>query len=535
MLKGGREVKIDYCKLAEDLMPLYSEELVSKETKEFIEGHLEQCYNCREKFLAKDEQIPDLKADILDLDQLNLAQRAEEEKFQSAKRFLLKVRKRMFVTGIFVLIIVLLASSGSFFYGKRFNNEVPIKVNSAEDFANSIVPGWQRAQRAGQIVDLDISKVIPGTEAEVIFEKVWYTPSYTYVLYTVKEPNKNYLMATQRAIDVPPEEYMRNNSSMEPLSKRWGGISSEGYHQIMVFMGYDTPVPAQELTLTASNWIIPKGSRKPGPVDTIEGEISVQLPLSDEFLRESSEMVPLDKSYEWEGRSLHLTGLEVKSSKTLLYGEVKLQEGETLNHLQGFIKSGEQSAGLSYESIVPGDTPNSFKFTFYAQPLNQWPSKVSLDIRAIQYKTSDVLNFPVDWSLYAGKEGRFKVPKGQDAAVSFYDSTVRLGIIDPENWIELEIVEPSQKILKKEPYIAKSDELVFVDRHNNYSSGLKVTNENGDILEVGSSGSYNGRDGITIGFGIDPDDELWKTSKNITITISKPEARLVVNQEIELN
>ncbi|WP_242831243.1 hypothetical protein [Desulfitobacterium dehalogenans] len=151
------------------------------------------------------------------------------------------------------------------------------------------------------------------------------------------------MMASQRVIDIPPEDYARNNLSMEPLSKRWGGVSSEGYHQIMVFMGYHTPVPAQELTLTVSNWIIP----------------------------------------------------------------------------EGFIRSDGQVAGLSYESIVPGDAPDSFKFIFSAQPLNQWPGKVSLDIRAIQFKTSEVINIPVDWSFYVSKEGQIEVTEEQVPAVAF--------------------------------------------------------------------------------------------------------------------
>lgn len=530
--KGGRKVKIDYCRLTEDLMPLYDDELVSKETKDFIEWHLEQCPECRKKYRDKDSQIPDIRKEIIYPELLNIE---EEDKFRSAKTFLLKVRKRMFTAGIVVLIIMLIASAGSFFYGKSFNNEVPVKVNSAEDFANSLVPGWQRAQQSGQIVDINITKPIPDTEAVVTFEKVWYTPSYTYVLYTVTEPNKNYLMASQRVIDIPPEDYMRDNSTMEPLGKRWGGISPQGYHQIMVFMGYHTPVPAQELTLTVSNWIIPEGSMKPEPVDTIKGEISVNLPLQDEFLKESSERVTLDKSYEWEGRSLRLTGLEVKSSQTLLYGEAKLQEGETLSHLEGFIRSGGQSAGLSYESIVPGDAPNSFKFTLSAQPLNQWPGKVSLDIRAIQFKTSEVLNFPVDWSFYVSKEGQIDVTEEQVPAVAFYDGMVRLSSIDPTSWLELEIVEPSQNPLNKQPYIIMSPDPPFVERFNNYTTGLKITNENGEVLEVGSRGSFRDGGRMGVGFEMDSEDELWKTSKKITITINKPEAHLVVNQEIELN
>lgn len=525
--KGGMKVRFDHCKIIEDLMPLYYDNLVSKETKEYIEWHLNQCHECKEKFKTLDEEMPDIKA--------NTAIIEEEEKFISAKKFFLKLRRKMYFAGVFILIILLITSAGSFLFGKRFNNEVPVKVSSAEDFAENVVPGWQRAQKSGQIIDLDILKSIPGTDAEVTFEKVWYTPSYTYVLYTVREPSKNYLMASQRVIDIPPDNYMRDNSSMEPLSQRWGGISSEGYHQIMVFMGYNTPVPAQELTLTAWNWIIPKGSTKPGPVDAIEGKISVQLPLADEFLQEASEMVTLDKSYEWEERNLHLTAMEVRSSKTLLYGEAKLLEGETLNHIEGFIRSGEQSAGLSYEDIVPGDTPNSFKFTFSTVPLNEWPSKVALDIKAIHFNTSDVLTIPVDWSSYVGKEDRIQVSEEQVPAVPFYDGLVRLSSIGPDNWIELEIVEPAQKIQKKEPYIIMAPEPPIVDRYNNYASGLKITNENGEILEVGSRGSFrDGGNRMGIGFEIHPEDELLETSKSITITINNPEARLVVNEELDI-
>lgn len=509
-------------------MPLYCDELVSKETAGFIELHLGQCNDCREKYKNSCEEVPVTKADIVPVE--------EDDKFRSAKKFLLKIRKRMFLSGIFALIIIFIASTGSYYYGKRFNNEVPIKVDSAEDFANRVVPGWLRAQKSGQIVDLDISKPISGTAAVVTFEKVWYTPSYTYVLYTVKEPNKKYLMASGKDIDIPPDKNMRNNQSMEPLGQRWGGISSEGFHQVMVFSGYNTPVPSKELTLTASGWIAPRNSSEPGAVDVIDGEISVKLPLSDEFLIEKSETIKLNKNYEWEGRSLHITGLEVGSSKTLLYGEVKLLQGETLRHIHGVIKCGEQSTGLSYESVVPGDTPDSFKFVFYGNPLSEWPGEISLDIKSIEFKTAGTFALTVDWSLYADKKDKIHVPLKQGETVSFYDSTVRLMTVIPDKWVNLEIVEPSRKTDANKPYVTMSTNL-SVDLSNNNSSGLKVANENGDILGINGTagGNIEGPDKIGIGFGIDAEDALWKTSKKINITINKPYAQLVVNQKIELN
>lgn len=432
---------------------------------------------------------------------------------------------------IFALILMLIAGGCGFSAGTEasFNEKGPIRVASAEDFANRVVPGWQRAQEAGLIVDIALSKPIPGTDAEVSIEKVWYNPLHTYVLYTVKEPNRQYLMADKREIDIGPYKIGARNFSIEPLHHRWGGVSPEGFHQVMAFKGYSTPVPAREITLTMSEWRVPRWPLS-GPVDTFDSIVSVQLPLSDEFLRETSEKIALDQTYEWKGRSLRLTGMEVKSSKTLLYGEVTLMPGETLNHISGAIKSRDQSAWLNYETIVPGDAPNTFEFTFYAEPLNKWPAPVSLEIRAIEFDTDKVLNFQLDWTQFLGKQGEIELAEGEDGAIQFYDSIVRVSFVNPGSWIELEIVEP-----ESQPYIAMPTEPVTQDPLNNYARGLKVTNENGDILEVGmTAGGQLREDRFGIGFEIEASDERWQTSERVIITIGKPKARLVVNETIEL-
>jgi hypothetical protein len=440
-------------------------------------------------------------------------------------------KNRLSFMVIFALILMLIAGGCGFSTGTEssFNEKGPIKVASAEDFANRVVPGWQRAQEAGLIVDIDLSKPIPGTDAEVTIEKVWYNPLYTYVLYTVKEPNRQYLMADKREIDIGPDKIGARNLSFDPLHQRWGGISREGFHQVMVFKGYSTPVPAREITLTMSEWRVPRWSLS-GPVDTLDSLVSVKLPLSDEFLRETTEIIALDQTYEWKGRILRLKGMEIKSSKTLLYGEVALMPGETLNHISGAIKSGEQSAWLNYETIVPGDALNTFEFTFYAEPLNEWPAPVSLEIRAIEFEADQVLNFELDWTQFAGKQGEIEIAEGEDGATRFYDSIVRLCFVNPERWIELEIVEP-----ENQPYIAMSTEPVTQDPLNNYARGLKVTNENGDILEVGmAAGGQIREDRFGIGFEIKASDERWQTSERIIITIGKPKARLVVKETIDL-
>lgn len=44
------------CAIVQDLLPLYEEELVQVETKQFIENHLKSCQECR--YIAKQSQIP---------------------------------------------------------------------------------------------------------------------------------------------------------------------------------------------------------------------------------------------------------------------------------------------------------------------------------------------------------------------------------------------------------------------------------------------------------------------------------------------
>jgi hypothetical protein len=521
------KVKINYCKVVEDIMPLYCDELVSKETEEFIGDHMEQCSDCRGKYENIRSELPAAKLEVV--------QEVEEEKFNSAKKFLFKVRRRAYLSGILALIIIFIAGAGSFYYGKQYNGDTPIKVKSAEDFANRVVPGWERAQKTGQVVDLSITKNIPGTAAEVTFEKVWYTPSYTYVLYTVKEPKKKYLMATTKEIDIAPDKVMRSNPSMEPFGQRWGGISKAGYHQVMVFLGYNTPVPSSELTLKASGWIRPGFSLTTGKGKAVEQAIEVKIPLADEYLVQKSSNIKLDKTYEWKGRSIHLTGLEVESSKTLLYGEARLKHGETLHGIDGLIKCGDQTAWLNYESITKGEEANSFKFVFYGNALNQWPGDISLEIKAIEFRTSDTITIPVDLSLYADKKEKIKVSLSKETTAAFYDSSIRLWTIEPEKWINLEIVEPLKKSKAKEPYVTLRPD-IWIDPVNNYSSGLKVINEKGNTLEVSNTavGNLEGSNKVGIGFGIDGEDSLWKDSKNITIEINKPIARLVVDQSIDI-
>lgn len=45
------------CSIVQDLLPLYEEDMLREETKEFVDGHLAQCAACRVELDA-------LKADV---------------------------------------------------------------------------------------------------------------------------------------------------------------------------------------------------------------------------------------------------------------------------------------------------------------------------------------------------------------------------------------------------------------------------------------------------------------------------------------
>lgn len=69
------------CSIIEDLLPLYAEGMVQKETAEFVKDHLEKCESCR-KTLAQlntppDAKAPDLEAPLLHLRKKLMAKRIQ--------------------------------------------------------------------------------------------------------------------------------------------------------------------------------------------------------------------------------------------------------------------------------------------------------------------------------------------------------------------------------------------------------------------------------------------------------------------------
>ena len=46
------------CSIVQDLLPLYEEDMLREETKEFVDGHLAQCAACRAELDALKADVP---------------------------------------------------------------------------------------------------------------------------------------------------------------------------------------------------------------------------------------------------------------------------------------------------------------------------------------------------------------------------------------------------------------------------------------------------------------------------------------------
>ena len=58
------------CNLIKDILPLYVEDMVSADTQEFVNAHLEQCAECRaelERMRGSTKFVPNIDTDIAPL------------------------------------------------------------------------------------------------------------------------------------------------------------------------------------------------------------------------------------------------------------------------------------------------------------------------------------------------------------------------------------------------------------------------------------------------------------------------------------
>lgn len=512
-------MKIDYCKLAEDLLPLYADNLISPETKEFLDWHLSKCPECTNKYLGA---VAALKEDQ------SLKSLPEEARYESARRFLLTLRRKTKGIAALLLVLFIVFSLTSFWLGQASFSEKPLKVKSPDEYAAKVVPGWSRAERCAQIVQLGITRPIEGTQAEVTFEKVWFNQRYTVVLYTVKDPEGKYYQALGEGLDLSPDNRMANNPGMHPFGNRFGGISADGIHNIMVFLGYDASVAETNPDLILS---IPQWSQGPFPPNNysspkeINSEISISLKLKKEYLIEKVETVALNKSLEWKGRKVTLDKLEVGFSRNVLSGKVKLPPGESSPSLQGYFQVGNQQAYFVEQKTEPSTESDTYNFIAYSSPFNEWPAPVELQLDGLSFKTSEIIAFPFTWSKYKEVLERKLIETGDQAPRESYDSTIRLWSIDQDG-LSFKI---DKRSVKKQAIVIEPE----------MTGKLQILNENSQQLPFHSGGSWSGQifgnEDIGFGFEIDRTAPFWQTSNQITLKLINPIARMILNEKIPIN
>ena len=62
------------CKVVEDLLPIYHDEVCSEETKEIVEEHLSCCDSCKQKlkFIEEDINIPKQDSEAVNLSLIHI-------------------------------------------------------------------------------------------------------------------------------------------------------------------------------------------------------------------------------------------------------------------------------------------------------------------------------------------------------------------------------------------------------------------------------------------------------------------------------
>lgn len=110
------------CKIVQDLLPTYIEDLTQKETKEFIQNHLEWCEDCRDELTGMNDNI-----EMVDIEQKEID-------------YLKKIRRKniySIITGIIIGIsIIILFHISIIIYRFYTLKELNSKINNYDEINN---------------------------------------------------------------------------------------------------------------------------------------------------------------------------------------------------------------------------------------------------------------------------------------------------------------------------------------------------------------------------------------------------------------
>ena len=117
------------CKIVQDLIPNYIEEVTTEETNEFIREHIAGCKECNEVYLAMKQ---DLQANVIDA----------EETINYMKRFKTKLKILRNVLLIIIVIFVIIVGRKALILAKLFNTSNKLYDKNNYEKIQTEQGGW---------------------------------------------------------------------------------------------------------------------------------------------------------------------------------------------------------------------------------------------------------------------------------------------------------------------------------------------------------------------------------------------------------
>lgn len=387
-------------------------------------------------------------------------------------------------------------------YGSR-------RVDSPAEYARAAIPGWTRAEKEGLVVPLDRTYEIPDSNSRIKLESVWYSPRYTYLLYTTS--GKQPLMATWLRAGWGgglghwgPNAYYHG----------YGAFSSQGFHQVMLLPPVEAPAAGEKVGVEIQKWYaMTPDKRDLSEPGTHLGTLLIELPFREAYLDPPAERTELDREGTWLGRTLRVDRLEVSVGQARLHGRIGLLPGESNPGLIARLRFGDTAREMV--AFRPGPD-GSFIATY--EPPDEWPVPVSLELSGIGFESQKTLEAVIPWGKFAGKEATVK--PADLVVIPFYDGSYRLHRVGP--WgASFEVMRP--------------DRLPRVTPSNGHPRVEFIGPGGETVKEMQKGGGHigDGKNGISYSFASAASPEM-RAAEQITVRFLQPPALLEVKETWQL-
>lgn len=516
---------MNLCKLTEDVLPLYADDLLSAETRRAVEEHAAGCATCRELLASAGAPLPPASPPAADV----TSERA-------ARRFFGRLRRWAFYGAVSFVILLVFAASLGYQFGRLKPWElaaIPLRVESADDLARRVVPGWARAEVHDLIVPLSITERIPHTNATVTWERAWYSGQQVYILYTMRAPADKYIFPTWTLLGPEGGKGADFGDSKHHRLREAGGFSSDAFHGVIAFPRFDKPPVGERLALTVRQWgpVSPEKGLVEGK-SALAGEVTVMLPWKSDYLREPPpEVFTLTQRHTWLGRTLALERLEVGTGRIQLNGLIELPTGEIDPHLLARLHVGQAQRQLKEFKAAPTGQPDQYRFTAFFDGPDSWPVPIEVELSGISFMTDQTLEWSFPWAKYKNDDPPRTLEPSEQVSIKLYDSTLRTIYVWSEG-VGVEMVEPQGK----PPYVRASLRIGGTGIDREYP-GMEVTGPGGEVISnMGGGGGtiwHRGDEqlqGVAARWDPSMFPHHWETTDALSLRYVHPEAALVLEE-----